>query len=946
MATVARRTEVIVTASGKGGTGKTLLLASLGYALQRAGHRVLFVDADTATDGLSLFLLGPRGWEQASKNTSDATFSSYLRRHKKSGIGPIIPLTINRGEADDHGQIYHAIISGKDLYGDFEGDPQQSPILDLPKESYGNAVNDLFVALRSTQEWDYVLVDTRGGFGFTSTDVCALADSFILVTEPDFTSFYQLRNLLRRISGVAAEYNKKSILRAVIINKATEGVSPSDAPNELVQRIDMDKIEVKFRSLLADEFSIKYEDTYPVPLDIEAVKAYKNQRLTYLQAPESIYSFATLKAFSGMLTSVTEPWAEDRYVRWNQLIDEVSSAINAENAQRFEKAAALAQKEVELTRLREQVDRLQKSLDLTSDERESLKKQYERELARTEFSDRNSLIDKFKRNLPGRLLKPDAFRLDRDNSEHLVGRAEDIDNLVQQCRAKTIVFLEGESGSGKSALVRSGLLPRLKGDKSILPLMLADLWIDHWEEGPVRALKDAMIQSGAFDPVEMVKLGKGEKKAAARPVSTLSIIERQLARLNDEQGRTPLIIFDQFDDYQGRNRERFLPKHTWLSPQTLTRENVFWEVMARLLKKEKVRCLFVTRSDAAAGLTSVQFLGPVQALRLDRVRSPYIAELLTRLAEGKPGTPVIAYPETGWNKLRDRIVRDISNHEVVLPQQFKIVLGGIQSLTRLSITEYERVGGASGIEVLHVERQISGTARKAGLMESQVRAILVTLVDASNPTKTRSCTTGELASAASKMGGQQVTAEKLNIALEELERGELLRSASELESGVTAYRLDHDYLTRGIMAAEQRANRWRYLLEDGANAFETAGSHFMRWKAMLPIGTQFRLAWERLHGTIRYGAQRHYALTSLVRFLPIVLLFVAVSYGSVKFSRRTEELATRETTRDIWLKFEFRNGVSTQDLEGAWLLAGETNTRVREEFVWQLLVLLSQNDAG
>ena len=60
-----------------------------------------------------------------------------------------------------------------------------------------------------------------------------------------------------------------------------------------------------------------------------------------------------------------------------------------------------------------------------------------------------------------RLLKPDALRLERDNAHHLVGRAEDINNLLEQCLAKQVVFLEGKLGSGKSALVRAGLLPKL-----------------------------------------------------------------------------------------------------------------------------------------------------------------------------------------------------------------------------------------------------------------------------------------------------------------------------------------------------------------------------------------------------------------------------------------------------------------------------------------------------
>jgi hypothetical protein len=37
------------------------------------------------------------------------------------------------------------------------------------------------------------------------------------------------------------------------------------------------------------------------------------------------------------------------------------------------------------------------------------------------------------RSRHSRLLKPDALRLDRDNAEHLAGRAEDIGYLLQQC---------------------------------------------------------------------------------------------------------------------------------------------------------------------------------------------------------------------------------------------------------------------------------------------------------------------------------------------------------------------------------------------------------------------------------------------------------------------------------------------------------------------------------
>ena len=335
-----------------------------------------------------------------------------------------------------------------------------------------------------------------------------------------------------------------------------------------------------------------------------------------------------------------------------------------------------------------------------------------------------------------RLLKPDALRLDRGNAEHLVGRAEFINDLLQRCLAKQIVFLEGESGSGKSALVLAGLLPKLKDNKSVLPLLLTERWVDDWDGSPFQALKSALITSGAVGRDATTKPTDGQLQPGARRISTLADVERELVRLNDEEMRTPLIIFDQFDDYQARNRERFLPKNTWLDPASLRQSNPFWDMVARLLEHEKLRCLFVTRSDTGAGLAAVEFLGPVQPMHLDRVGSPYITELLARLTEGSPATPIIADPDAGWSWLRDRIIGDISEHSVVLPQQLKIMLAGIQNLKWLNIAQYEQAGGASGIEASYVEQQINRTARIVELDASQIRAMLVALIDPVNLSKT------------------------------------------------------------------------------------------------------------------------------------------------------------------------------------------------------------------
>ena len=104
-----------------------------------------------------------------------------------------------------------------------------------------------------------------------------------------------------------------------------------------------------------------------------------------------------------------------------------------------------------------------------------------------------------------------------------------------------------------------------------------------------------------------------------------------------------------------------------------------------------------------------------------------------------------------------------------------------------------------------------------------------------SPTKTWSRSKEDLLAIVGKVGGQPPAGDKLDNALEELGRSEIIRSSNASESGRTAYRLDHDYLTRGVSAVERRANRWHHLLEDRAKDFQNAGTLWKKWKALLPV---------------------------------------------------------------------------------------------------------------
>jgi len=82
------------------------------------------------------------------------------------------------------------------------------------------------------------------------------------------------------------------------------------------------------------------------------------------------------------------------------------------------------------------------------------------------------------------LLHPEALRLERDNPAHLVGRKEDIAQLARLCRESSLVFLEGASGTGKSALLQAGLRPALTGDPHLLLVYVESLVGSNWEREP------------------------------------------------------------------------------------------------------------------------------------------------------------------------------------------------------------------------------------------------------------------------------------------------------------------------------------------------------------------------------------------------------------------------------------------------------------------------------
>lgn len=533
------------------------------------------------------------------------------------------------------------------------------------------------------------------------------------------------------------------------------------------------------------------------------------------------------------------------------------------------------------------------------------------------------------------LLRPEALRLDRNNPHHLVGRADDIERLAERCVTDPVTLLEGESGAGKSALVRAGLIPKLTEGGRVLPLVVST-WGQDWERGPTSELIQALVK--ALD-------APGRTAVGIDAAADLESLGRALTACGAKLARLPLLIFDQFDDYQARHRDIFLPanRKQWLAARELKRRNGFWRTIDGLLQAGAVHALFVTRTDTAGGLASVQFLGPAEPYRLDRVATAFVTSLLEGLTSpAADGRPVVAHPERGWTQLRRRLAADLDADGSVLPQRLKIALAGLQTIgvKALTVPAYERAGQARGLEILFVEGRIASVAQTTQTAPETIRRLLVQLVDPDSPGKTRARSTRHLHEV---MAGADATVALPDEApakpLHELEQAELVRRRVDPDTGRTIWLLDHDYLTNAVRGADARANRWAVELARAARAFEDAGRNLRRrWAALPGIATQFALLRERLRGRLSYRPHRRFALLSTLRLAPALAGLLAVGLVAIGAERWLAEQRLEQTVADIFKKLEFApSGVHWEENAALNWLAAAADETVRRRTLEQIL---------
>jgi len=122
------------------------------------------------------------------------------------------------------------------------------------------------------------------------------------------------------------------------------------------------------------------------------------------------------------------------------------------------------------------------------------------------------------------------------------GREEEVGELARRVQRKTLTILFGQSGLGKTSILRAGIVPRLRKE-GYCPVYVR---IDYSRESPAPSQQ---IKQAIFRATEA--LGKWTKPGSSVPGESLwEFLHHRDDVLVDDRGNalTPLVIFDQFEE--------------------------------------------------------------------------------------------------------------------------------------------------------------------------------------------------------------------------------------------------------------------------------------------------------------------------------------------------------------------------------------------------------------
>jgi flagellar biosynthesis protein FlhG len=281
--------RILAIGGGKGGTGKSLITASIGICLANRGNEVLLVDADLGTANLHTLLgLGP----------PQVGLSDFVTK-KKLSIDRVIIKT---------GMHNLKLISGaKDMVG-------------IANLSYWQKVKILNNIKKLN--YKYILIDLGPGTSFNILDFFLISHCGILITSPEPTS---IENTYRFIRGLLFRYLRNAISQKVLKTLIDRGVRQRDGHKfssvfdllETIEKIEpklgdtiesyLSKLDIKLilnqastnrDRAIGQKMAIAARKYFGIPIDFLGSISYDdNVRKALLQKKTLMTYFPHFKAF-------------------------------------------------------------------------------------------------------------------------------------------------------------------------------------------------------------------------------------------------------------------------------------------------------------------------------------------------------------------------------------------------------------------------------------------------------------------------------------------------------------------------------------------------------------------------------------------------------------------------------------------------------------------------
>ena len=235
--------RVIAVTSGKGGVGKTNIVANLGYAFSRLGQKVLILDADLGLGNLDVLL----------------------------GIAPKYNLShVITGEKSIEGPGHMLIL------------PASSGIQELTQLTQSQKIQILKELDKMIDSVDIFLIDTAAGISSNVMDFNVTAHEIIVVVSPEPTSITDAYALMKVLSLKYAEKCCK-----VIVNQA----GTSQQGREVFRQLNL--VAERFLDMTIDYLG-------SVLFDANITKGVKNQKLVSDLYPDARAS----KCFSDLARKI------------------------------------------------------------------------------------------------------------------------------------------------------------------------------------------------------------------------------------------------------------------------------------------------------------------------------------------------------------------------------------------------------------------------------------------------------------------------------------------------------------------------------------------------------------------------------------------------------------------------------------------------------------------